>query len=307
MQVDRISESLYQAGNTQRSSLQYRQTLSKNAGMPELPEVETILRGLAPLLEGAIIRGARISQPQLRWPVPAGLHEDLQQQTIIRLSRRGKYLLLHLTDATLILHLGMSGSLRLVPDTKPLMRHDHVDIILADGKRLRYHDPRRFGAILMTRDDPLTHPLLKSLGVEPLESEFDGDYLGKRASKSQVAIKSFIMNSKVVTGVGNIYAAEALFLARIHPLTRASALTRPQCEALVHAIREVLQSAISQGGTTLKDFVNSEGKPGYFSQKLQVYARGGLPCLVCGTLLQSMQTGQRSTVFCGVCQRECQP
>jgi formamidopyrimidine-DNA glycosylase len=271
--------------------------------MPELPEVETILQGLIPHIVGLTIQQVIIRQPQLRWPVPLDLNENLKQQKIIHLSRRGKYLLIQVTTGTLIIHLGMSGSLRVLHQDTPLTRHDHLDIILSDNKLLRYNDPRRFGAILMTEDNPAEHSLLNSLGPEPLAHLFDGAYLKKAALKRQVAIKPFIMNSKIVTGIGNIYAAEALFLAKIHPLTEARHLSQQQCDQLVKSIKEVLQSAISQGGTTLKDFVNSDGKPGYFSQKLHVYGRANLPCTACGSPLQSSQLGQRSTVFCECCQR----
>lgn len=271
--------------------------------MPELPEVETIMQGLIPHIKGLTIQQVIIRQPQLRWPVPLDLNDQLQQQKIIHLSRRGKYLLIQMATGTLIIHLGMSGSLRVLPQDSPPTRHDHLDIILSDNKLLRYNDPRRFGAILMTEDNPETHTLLKSLGPEPLDPLFNGAWLKKAALKRQVAIKPFIMNSKIVTGIGNIYAAEALFLAKIHPLTEAGKLTQQQCEQLVKSIKEVLQSAISQGGTTLKDFVNSDGKPGYFSQKLHVYGRTNLPCTTCGSPLQSLLLGQRSTVFCGQCQK----
>lgn len=273
--------------------------------MPELPEVETILRGLTAYLENSIIQEVIIRQPQLRWPIPLDLNKRLKQQTIISLSRRGKYLLIHLDTSTLIIHLGMSGSLQIVPQSKLSTLHDHVDFVLSDNKILRYKDPRRFGAILMTEDnqDPYAHPLLKSLGIEPLDTHFDGNYIKRAAIKRRVPIKSFIMNSKIVTGIGNIYAAEALFLSQIHPLTETGHLTQQQCDRLADSIKKTLQAAIVQGGTTLKDFVNSEGKPGYFSQKLHVYGRAGLPCLICDSQLQSIKLGQRSTVFCPSCQR----
>lgn len=270
--------------------------------MPELPEVETTMQGLIPHLSGTIIQEVIIRQPQLRWTIPPNLNELLALQKITKLSRRGKYLLIHLEHGTLIIHLGMSGSLQIVQASKTSTRHDHVDIILSDNKVLRYNDPRRFGAMLIAGIDPFQHPLLKHLGPEPMETDFSGDYLKKVAHKRRVAIKSFIMNSKVVTGVGNIYAAEALFLAKIHPLTEAQNLSQSQYDALAQAIKQVLQSAITQGGTTLRDFVNSDGKPGYFSQKLQVYGRAGLPCNSCGAVLHSIVIGQRSTVFCAQCQ-----
>ena len=270
--------------------------------MPELPEVETIMRGLIPHLENAVIHDVVVRQPQLRWPIPIALNDHLIQQKIIKLSRRGKYLLLHMTTGTLIIHMGMSGSLRILASTTPPTRHDHVDIIFGTSLLLRYNDPRRFGTILWTDDSPLKHRLLQSLGIEPLDVNFTGDYLKSLAFKKRVAIKSLIMNSHVVTGIGNIYAAEALFMAKIHPTTPAEAISLSQCNRLVESIKQILQSAIQQGGTTIKDFINSEGKPGYFTQQLSVYGRGGMPCKACNTPLQTMQLGQRNTVFCGSCQ-----
>ena len=270
--------------------------------MPELPEVETLLRGLTPHLEGAIVEDVIIRQHQLRWPISPQLKTYLCQQKIIKLVRRGKYLLIQVTDGTLIIHLGMSGSLRILNLNTPPTRHDHLDIIFSTNQLLRYHDPRRFGAVLWTEEEPLNHPLLKSLGVEPLDTKFTGQYLQQKALRRRIAIKPFIMNSNIVTGIGNIYAAEALFLANIHPTKQAGLLTQQQYERLVDSIKHILNTAISQGGTTLKDFVNSEGKPGYFSQKLHVYGRAGLPCMACGSILQSIQLGKRSTVFCEHCQ-----
>lgn len=273
--------------------------------MPELPEVETTLRGLSPYLENCIIQDVIIRKAQLRWPIPLDLSVRINQQTIHSLSQRGKYLLIHLDKNSLIIHLGMSGNLQIVEQSQLPKLHDHVDFLLSSNKILRYQDPRRFGSILLTEQNqnPLEHPLLNSLGLEPLSEQFHGNYLKKVAKKRRVPIKSFIMNSKIVTGVGNIYAAEALFLSRIHPLTEAGRLTQPQCDRLAIAIKDILQAAILQGGTTLKDFVNSEGKPGYFSQKLFVYGRADLPCLLCDTPLLSIKLGQRSTVFCPKCQK----
>lgn len=271
--------------------------------MPELPEVETIMYGLKPHLEGSRIQDVVIRFPQLRWPIPSTLKANLTQQKIQHISRRGKYLLITLAKGTLIIHLGMSGRLCMVTNSIAPRRHDHVDIILCDNKILRYHDPRRFGAILWTEEEPYQHALLKSLGVEPLNDNFTADYLKQRAVGRRIAIKSFIMDSHVVVGVGNIYATEALFLAKIHPVTSAGMLTNKQCEDLVLAIQNVLRAAIKQGGTTLKDFVNSEGNPGYFLQKLTVYGRAGLPCVECHAALKSLKLGQRSTVYCEYCQQ----
>ncbi len=270
--------------------------------MPELPEVETVMRGLKPHLEGAIIQDVIVRHPHLRWPIPTDLKNNLNQQQVSKLSRRGKYLLINVKAGTLIIHLGMSGSLRMVTNQTTLRRHDHVDIVFSDQTILRYHDPRRFGAVLWTEQDPCQHTLLASLGVEPLEINFTAEYFKKKAMGRRIPVKSFIMDSHIVVGVGNIYAPEALFLANIHPRTPAGVLTLQQCEQLVEAIQQVLQFAINQGGTTLKDFVNSEGKPGYFAQKLNVYGRAGLPCLKCQTTLKHFKLGQRSTVFCERCQ-----
>ena len=270
--------------------------------MPELPEVETVVCGLKPHLEGAVIQDVVVRQPQLRWPIPPHLKDHLSLRRVTGLSRRGKYLLISLPNGTLIIHLGMSGSLQIVSNTTPLKPHAHVDIIFSNQKILRYIDPRRFGAILWTSDDFSQHRLLSSLGVEPFDDHFTGAYLKQKAASRRIAIKSFIMDSHVVVGIGNIYAAEALFDARIHPATPAGLLTLPQYQRLVESIKCILQKAINQGGTTVKDFINSEGKPGYFVQQLAVYGRAGLPCVACQTTLQSFKLSQRSTVFCKQCQ-----
>ncbi len=269
--------------------------------MPELPEVETVMCGLKSHLEGAVIEDVIVRHHQLRWPIPLTLKSDLERQSILHLSRRGKYLLVTVDSGTLIVHLGMSGSLRIVTKMNILRRHDHVDIILSNNKILRYHDPRRFGAILWTTS-PEQHPLLSVLGEEPLGGNFTAKYLKKQTEGRRVAIKSLIMNSHVVVGIGNIYAAEALYLAKIHPLMPAGMLTIKQCERIIDSIQNVLQAAINQGGTTLRDFVNSEGNPGYFAQKLNVYGRAGQPCLSCTKTLECLKIGQRSTVFCPNCQ-----
>ena len=270
--------------------------------MPELPEIETILRGLSPQITGSVISDVIIRRPQLRWPIPINLPQCLVHQEVKQLSRRGKYLLIHVTTGTLIFHLGMSGSIRILERPTPPTAHDHVDIIFSDNRLLRYNDPRRFGAILWTNEDFSSHPLLQSMGIEPLDTHFTGQYLMKYCHNRRTAIKSLIMNSQVVTGIGNIYAAEALFIAHIHPATPAGLLSEHQCTQLVTAIKQILKSAIAQGGTTLKDFINSEGKPGYFAQSLHVYGRTNQPCTSCGKPLQLMQLGQRSTVFCPHCQ-----
>lgn len=270
--------------------------------MPELPEVETVCQGLKPYLVGSTIEKVTIRQPSLRWPIPVDLPELLANQAVKSIGRRGKYVLVQMPKGTLIIHLGMSGSLRIVDDNSLPSRHDHVDFHLNQNIRLRYNDPRRFGSMHWTIDDPLSHPLIKTIGIEPLESGFNGGYLLNKASGRKTAIKSFIMNAQVVAGVGNIYATEALFLAKVHPLKAAGALSRVDYQALAEAIKKILAEAIRAGGTTLKDFVNSEGNPGYFSQKLYVYGRSGQACLLCEGQIESVKLGQRTTAFCSSCQ-----
>jgi formamidopyrimidine-DNA glycosylase len=271
--------------------------------MPELPEVETTRRGIAPHVVHHRITRVVVRHQQLRWPVPAALVKEAKDQRIEACERRGKYLLLRTAKGTIIIHLGMSGSLRLVYANTPAAKHDHVDIVLDSGQALRLTDPRRFGAVLWTRDDPLEHELLRDLGPEPLGKQFDGDYLYHASRGRTVAIKQFIMDSKVVVGVGNIYASEALFLARIHPTRKAGSLSKARFSALAEAIRSVLAAAIQQGGTTLRDFVGGDGKPGYFAQQLNVYGRTGEACTVCGTAIKQITQGQRSTYYCPHCQR----
>lgn len=270
--------------------------------MPELPEVETTRRGIEPHIQGNAIERVEVRCPRLRWPIPDDLNQQLAGQTVQHVTRRGKYLLLGLDVGTLMIHLGMSGRLCFLSHAEPPQKHDHVDIIFKNQAILRYTDPRRFGAILLTRDNPEEHVLLKKLGVEPLTEQLTADYLLQRAKNRRVAIKPLIMDSQIVVGVGNIYAAEALFLAGIHPKMPASHLAYDQSVRLVVAIKQVLAEAITQGGTTLKDFLNSDGRPGYFAQKLHVYGRGGLPCVRCKKILESCVLGQRSTVYCAACQ-----
>jgi len=270
--------------------------------VPELPEVETTRAGIEPHLLNRRVTKLVIRNRQLRWPIPPRLTAELTGASIEAVTRRGKYLLLHTDAGTALLHLGMSGSLRVVDATTPAQRHDHVDIVLDSGQALRFHDPRRFGCLLWTRKDPMQHELLASLGPEPLGTAFSGDYLSDRARGKKLAVKSFIMDSKVVVGVGNIYANEALFRAGIHPRRAAGRISRERYQALATAIIEVLGEAIAQGGTTLRDFVNSEGKPGYFQQTLAVYGREGEACLQCGSPLHTIRLGQRSTYYCGHCQ-----
>ena len=270
--------------------------------MPELPEVETTRRGIIPYVEGVKVQSIVVRQDKLRWPVPQSLHE-LEGYKVLSVKRRAKYLLLASSQGTAILHLGMSGSLRVIEASLAAEKHDHVDIILATGKALRLHDPRRFGAVLWTREDPLQHRLLCKLGPEPLSEEFDARLLYRVSRNRRVSVKQFIMNAHVVVGVGNIYASESLFMAGILPTTAAGKLSIARYEALVAAIKCVLARSIEQGGTTLRDFVQAEGKPGYFQQQLHVYGRAGQACLVCGTLIKQITQGQRSSFYCAECQR----
>ncbi len=271
--------------------------------MPELPEVETTRRGIAPHVTGRRIARLLVREARLRWPVEATLARMLAGQRIVAVTRRGKYLLLGLDQGTLILHLGMSGSLRLVAATAPAGRHDHVDLLFDDGRCLRLTDPRRFGALIWTRDAALDHPLLASLGPEPLAEDFNGDTLWQAARGRRIAIKVFIMDSHVVVGVGNIYASEALFRAGIHPARAAGRISRARMAALAEAIKAVLNEAIAQGGTTLRDFVGGDGRPGYFRQQLAVYGREGEPCLRCGAPIRQQRLGQRASYYCVQCQR----
>ncbi|TVP54258.1 MAG: bifunctional DNA-formamidopyrimidine glycosylase/DNA-(apurinic or apyrimidinic site) lyase [Halomonadaceae bacterium] len=269
--------------------------------MPELPEVETTRQGITPYLLGQRIEKLWLHNPSLRWPVPANLPDLMQGQTVTGVDRRAKYLLLHQGAGTALVHLGMSGSLRVSDASEPLRRHDHVELRLSSGHHLRFNDPRRFGAWLWSEDWP-GHALIRELGPEPLGELFTGDYLYARARGRKTAIKAFIMNNHVVVGVGNIYASEALFMAGIDPARSAGRISRARLDALVVAIRQVLASAIAQGGTTLRDFINSDGNPGYFKQSLLVYGRQGEPCRQCQRPLQGRRIGQRSTVYCRHCQ-----
>jgi formamidopyrimidine-DNA glycosylase len=274
-----------------------------NATMPELPEVETTRSGIAPLIERQKIEDVIVRDARLRWPVPVDLALLAKGQMVRAVTRRAKYLLFALDNGNLIVHLGMSGSLRIAQTGHQPEKHDHIDIVFADGKRLRFRDPRRFGCFLWSHDNPLTHPLLASLGPEPLDDDhFGGAYLYQRAQGRSTAVKSYIMDQHVVVGVGNIYANEALFLARLHPLTPAKTVDLERYRQLVTAIQSVLSRAIEQGGTTLRDFVNEAGKPGYFQQALNVYGRGGQACNHCGTTIQNLRLGQRACFFCPQCQ-----
>jgi formamidopyrimidine-DNA glycosylase len=270
--------------------------------MPELPEVETTRRGIAPVLVGRRVRDVVVRDRRLRWPIADHLETSLRDQVVRRVERRAKYILIGFDTGTLILHLGMSGSLRIVDATVPPKLHDHWDIVLDTGRVLRFHDPRRFGSAHWTTADPADHPLLAKLAPEPLSDAFDPAYLYRVTRKRSVAIKQFIMNSQVVVGVGNIYASEALFRAGISPRKAARRITRAQAAALTGAIKEVLAAAIEIGGTTLRDYVNADGVPGYFRQQLFVYERDRQPCRVCKAPVKQFLQGQRSTYWCSTCQ-----
>jgi formamidopyrimidine-DNA glycosylase len=271
--------------------------------MPELPEVETTRRGLAPVLEGQRIATVVVRDRRLRWRLPAGFEAALEGRRVQGVARRAKYLLIGTDGGTLIVHLGMSGSLRLVDPAEPPQAHDHVDLVLSGRRCVRFNDPRRFGSMHFVAGDPLAHPLLRGLGPEPLSADFDADYLYRRTRRRRVAIKQLLMNSAIVVGVGNIYASEALFRARVRPQRAAGRLSRAEAARLVVAVRRVLGAAIKVGGTTLRDYVNADGLPGYFRQKLYVYERAGRPCRVCRTPIRQRVQGQRSTYWCPTCQR----
>lgn len=271
--------------------------------MPELPEVETTRRGIEPHVIGRRIHQVLVHDRRLRWPVDLALIPALAGREIRSAGRRAKYLLIETEAGTLILHLGMSGSLRVLPVSTPRIAHDHVDIELDSGQTLRFNDPRRFGSVMFTASDPALHPLLRGLAPEPLEDGFDGEYLHRITRRRSVAIKQLIMNARLVVGVGNIYASEALFRARIRPRRRARSLSRAECAKLARAIKTTLAMAVKVGGTTLRDYVGADGNPGYFRQRLYVYERAGLPCRVCRKPIRQLTQGQRSTYWCPSCQK----
>ena len=271
--------------------------------MPELPEVETTRRGIEPHVRGVKVTEVIVRRRDLRQSVSEDL-SVIEGRKVTGVSRRSKYLLLSIDDSsTLLIHLGMSGSLRVISPSDPWKTHDHVGITLANGKQLRFHDPRRFGLVLRLTGDPMMHPLLKDLGPEPLGDDFTAARLQAACAKRSAAIKLVIMDAKVVVGVGNIYASEALFRAGILPRTSAKKLSKPRLAKLVAAIRAVLTDSIEAGGTTLRDFLHSDGEPGYFKQRLFVYERKGEPCRVCGTPIRHAVLGQRSTYWCPKCQK----
>jgi len=270
--------------------------------MPELPEVETTLRGISPHIKNQTVSQVTIRQAKLRWPIPENLPEQLHQQTLISLTRRAKYLLFHFEAGTLLIHLGMSGSLRVIKESIPAEKHDHIDITFNNHKSIRLTDPRRFGAVLWLGLEPNQHPLLNKLGPEPLSDDFDASYLHTQSKNRRVSIKQFLMNQHIVTGIGNIYCTEALFFAGIHPTRNAGKISLQRYQVLVTHIKRILQTAITQGGTTLRDFVGSDGKPGYFKQELSTYGRSGQPCIHCQQTLSEIKQANRTTVYCKHCQ-----
>jgi formamidopyrimidine-DNA glycosylase len=271
--------------------------------MPELPEVETTRRGIAQMVTGRRITSVVVREPRLRWRLPPEFGPRLELQKVHQVRRRAKYLLLDLEHGTVIVHLGMSGSLRVLPADTPVLKHDHVDIVLDSGHSLRFNDPRRFGSMHYTADDPAEHALLRKLAPEPLDDDFDAEYLARKARRRKVAIKQFIMNGNLVVGVGNIYASESLFRAGIKPSRPAGRVKKDELKRLVKGIKSVLNAALRAGGTTLRDYVSADGTPGYFRRKLYVYERAGQPCRKCKTPIKQSRSGQRSTYHCPSCQK----
>ncbi len=271
--------------------------------MPELPEVETSRRGIEPHILDQTINDVIIRQHKLRWPIPRKLPAQLKQRRVHSVSRRGKYLLLGIGDGTLIIHLGMSGSLKICAPASSFDKHDHFDLVFNNNKVLRLRDPRKFGCVLWTDTPVEQHKLLAKLGPEPLSEEFNSELLHSASRRRSCSIKSFIMNSHIVVGVGNIYACESLFMAGISPKRKAGSLSRVRCEKLVDAIKQVLADAITQGGTTLRDFTRENGQPGYFAQKLFVYGKAGEPCQQCGNIIKQFTQQQRSSFYCTRCQK----
>ena len=269
--------------------------------MPELPEVETTRRGLEPLIVNQVVDQVILHRRDLRWAMPKHLSHTLPGYRVNNIKRRGKYLLIEFEVGVLILHLGMSGSIKVLNQSEPLIKHDHFEVRFTNGQSLRLNDPRRFGAVLFSKDG--SHPLLDSLGVEPLESLFNDHYLYQQSRNKQQNVKAFVMDSKIVVGVGNIYACESLFKAGINPNTKASRISLKRYQALTQAIRSTLAAAIEAGGTTLQDFAQVDGSPGYFAQTLLVYGREGESCTGCGGKIARINQNQRSTFYCPSCQR----
>ncbi len=270
--------------------------------MPELPEVETTRRGIKPYIDQQTVSEIIVRQPKLRWPVPSEIHQ-MEGQIVESVTRRGKYILLETKAGTALIHLGMSGSLRVVETGADVEKHDHVDIVLETKKAIRLRDPRRFGAFLWTTQNPLKHKLIRSLGPEPLTDDFNADYLYQASRGRSMSIKQFIMNGHIVVGVGNIYACESLFMSKISPKWQAGKVSKVRYQRLVTDIKTVLANAIEQGGTTLQDFLQVEGSPGYFKQELNVYGRAGEPCFNCEAPIKQINQGQRSTFYCAKCQK----
>jgi len=271
--------------------------------VPELPEVETTRRGLAPHLVDQRIRGVVVRDRRLRLPVPRNLEKNIAGATIENVERRGKYLLIDCGRGTLIVHLGMSGRLWLVEQSAAVTKHDHFDLVLENRRIVRLRDPRRFGLVLWQPSNAREHPLLASIGPEPLSKDFSGEWLYTVTRNRSAAIKNVLMDSRVVAGVGNIYASEALFRARINPKLPANRIGRSRYDVLAEKIRETLEAAIAAGGSTLRDYVGGDGQAGYFQDEHLVYGRGGEPCRVCGTPIRELRQGQRSTFYCPLCQR----
>ncbi|MBS1187952.1 MAG: mutM [Burkholderiaceae bacterium] len=274
--------------------------------MPELPEVEITRRGLAPHVEGRAITGVVLRRSGLRWPFPDELAALLTGHTVRRTGRRGKFLLLGFDHGTLIIHLGMSGRLRALPAATPAGKHDHIDLLFGD-QAVRMTDPRRFGAVLWHPAGTVPveqHPLLANLGIEPFDRAFNGEYLYQKCRNRRADIKLTLLSSKIVVGVGNIYASESLFVAGIDPRTPAQRITRKRCDRLAEAIRSVLGEALRQGGSSLRDFIGADGQPGYFQLHCQVYGRAGQPCHQCGAAIRQISQGQRSTFYCANCQKK---
>ena len=270
--------------------------------MPELPEVETTICGIRHFLEGSVIERLIVRDRRLRWPVEAGLENKIRGHLVTNLGRRGKYILVHLDQGGLLVHLGMSGSMRVVSPTDGPEKHDHFDLVSSSGHVVRYRDPRRFGCLIYSEGSPAEHVRLSGLGREPLSDNFDGLVLKQASKGKNVNIKTMLMSGSVVVGVGNIYASEVLHLAGIHPLRKCTGISMVKYVRLAEKIKQVLSEAIAKGGTTLQDFVRADGSPGYFERELRVYGRAGQPCQTCGTSIRNRIISQRSTFYCPKCQ-----
>jgi len=271
--------------------------------MPELPEVETTLRGIEPHITQQEVAKVYTRTEKLRWPVPKRLNGTIKGKKVLGVQRRGKYLLLNFINGCLLVHLGMTGSFKVLKNASKPNKHDHIDILFSNGRCLRYTDPRKFGAFIWTTENPFQHDLLNKLGPEPLSDEFNAEYLFNTCFKRTASIKTHIMNQKIVVGVGNIYASESLFKAGIHPERAASRISYARLEKFVKEIKKTLRAAIKKGGTTLQDFTSPDGSQGYFSIKLQVYGKGGQPCPKCSRIIKARVIGQRNSFYCPGCQK----